>query len=161
MSEKKNDLIGLRYYLDFKLVPSLFMREPGGILGMFENGKMHEFFTKVFNDLYAGHKTFTENDFVITKYEDAFSFVYYVNLPDEHEGSMVWCNAYGFCFVKTDTGLACQFFTVETSESETHMICGIEFPDKRLNFGRAYSTDKENAEKMLEIVKPKPQHVEL
>lgn len=160
MSEKK-DLIGLRYYLDFKLIPSLFIREPGGILGMFENDKMQEFFTKVFNELYDGHKVFSEEDFVVTKYENEFAFVYYVNLPDEHEGSMVWCNAYGFCFVKTPTGLACQFLTVETSDSETHMLCGIEFPDKRLNFGHAFHTDKENAEKMLDIIKPRPQHVEL
>ena len=161
MAKEKKDIVGLRYYMDFKLIPSLFMREPGGILGMFENNQMSNFFAKVFNEMYDGYRIFTEDNFKIEKYEDGFSFVYYVKLPNEHEGSMVWCDAYGFCFVKTETGIGCQFLTVETSNAGTNMLCGIDFPDRHLNFGNAYETDKENAYKMLELIKPKPQHVEL
>ena len=161
MAKEKKDISGLRYILDFKIIPGLFIQEPGGVLGMCEASKMVEFLAHVFNGMYDGYKTFSESDFQMTKYENNSAFVYYVNMPDEHEGSMVWCNAYGFCFTQTEKGISCQFLTVETSDVGTHALCGIEYDGGHSNYGMAFSNDKKNAEKMLELISPKPQHVYL
>lgn len=158
---EKKDFGSLRYYLDFKLIPSLFIKEPGGVLNMLENGGMYDCLCKIFNDILKDVKTFTKDDFKIQKYEDQFSFVYLVTLPDAHANSLVWCEQYGFAFIRNNVGYSCQFFTVENSHQNLRMLCGVDRKTNHLNFGRAKPTDKENAEKMLEIIQPPPIHVEL
>lgn len=173
-NDKKSDgLAGLRWLIDFKMIPNLFVQAPDGILAAFEVGEAEKFLQTVFNDLYDGKRVFALDDFKVTKYEDDNAFVYYVNLPSEHEGSIVWCEAYGFAFFldTQNKSITCQFLTVELTEPTifiggtpfggTRMLCGVAHNLEHLNFGNAFPTDKENAEKMLEIVKPKTQHVQL
>lgn len=166
-------LTGKRYYIDFVLIPRLVAQAPGAIYTNLMQGKMPEFLTTVFNDVYENLKSFTKDQFNVEIYKDSFSTIFYTTLPTEHEGSMVYCNAYGFAFTQQGDTIATAMFTVETGDAmcakmsgmhvdhDTYMLCGFSDTLTHLNFGHAFTTNEENAKKMLEIVRPKYNIVEI
>ena len=152
----------VRYALDFRLIPELFYEEPGQFLKALEVGK-EDFFAGLFNDFYAyanetvfadDPKMFAPDQFNVEKYMiTASKFLYCVELPEEHEGSMVYCNAYFFVY---DVGFlrpACfKFLTMETSIANTHAIGGMsEDLSTHINYGQPCSTLEETINKVLEI----------
>ena len=154
MNEKEfNDLIGLRYSIDFRFIPKIFMGSPSGVLGALISDEIGALLSSIYNDVYAGKRRFTANDFKATRYMDEDDFVYYVDLPNEHDGSIVWCNAYGFAFIRDGDAMAAQFFTVEESGNGPKMLCGLDVNLDHLNFGHAVVSESDNAAKMLQIAK--------
>ncbi len=153
---------GVRYFLDFRLMPELFYTEPKQFLNALEIGK-EEFFANVFNDFYqSANETFFAEDpkmflpsqFKVEKYAITPSkFLYCVELPDEHEGSHVYCNAYFFVY---DVGFLhparVQFMTLETSAFGTHAIGGMsEDMDRHFNYGMPEATLEDTINKVLEL----------
>lgn len=154
MNEQEfNDLIGLRYSIDFRVIPKIFIKSPSGVLGALMNDEIGELLSSIFNDVYEGKRRFVADDFKAIRHIDEDDFVYYVDLPDEHDGSIVWCAAYGFAFVRDGDAMAAQFFTVEESDRGPKMLCGLDVNLDHLNFGHALASEEENAAKMLQIAK--------
>lgn len=147
------NLTGIKYTIDFRLIPKIFFSSPTGILGMLMEDEARDIFCSIYNDAYEGKRSFTKDDFNITRIIDEDDFIYYVTLPDEHDGSMVWCEAYGFVFVRDDDLMNAQFFTLEKSNANTTMLCGISTTLDHMNFGEASDNHEENAKRMLDIAK--------
>ena len=159
MSEQKKP--GIRYGLDFDLIPDLFYSEPAQFFNAIEIAK-EKFFLNIFTEFYkhANETIFKDNpvsfkleDFKITKYMLAKSkFMYYVEVPDVCEDSLVWCKAYGFVFdLKIAHESEFRYFTIEKTDS-THMLCSV-FPDKsKCNYGNASDNIEANVDKMLKII---------
>ena len=152
---------GVRYNLDFRLMPELFFREPAQFFNALEMGK-EEFFLNIFNHFYSEPNDtlfkdkpvrFSVENFKVTKYLLSKSkFMYYVELPAICEDSLVWCEAYGFIFdLKIAEESEFHFFTVEKTE-RTRMLCSL-FPDgKRCNWGDAPDDIEKTVDVMLKKV---------
>lgn len=154
MNEQEfNNLIGVRYSIDFRVVPKIFMGAPSGVLGALLNNEIGDLLSAIFNDVYEGKRKFSADNFKAIRHIDEDDFVYYVTLPSEHDGSIVWCDAYGFAFVRDGDAMSAQFFTVEDSGRGIKMLCGLDTNLDHINFGNAFDTDIENAQKMLQIAK--------
>lgn len=154
MTEQElREKLGVRYAIDFRTVPHIMQDKPSAMLGALLYGDAPQVFASLYNDAYNGTKTFVPADFAVTRYMDEDDMLFFVDLPDEHEGSMVWCHAYGFAFVREGDAMSAQFFTVESSADGPKMLCGVDNYLDHRNFGLAADTDKENALKMLAIAK--------
>ncbi len=158
----KFDLNNVRYSLDFDFIPEMFYETPAEFFNALERGK-EEFLCNIFNEFYRGVNerfckdspiVFKPSDFKITKYLLAKSkFLYYVEVPEKHEGAMVWCEAYGFAFdLKIAYESELKFFTIENSDMGNRMLCGVTTDKKHLNYGKATDTMDDNADKMLKIM---------
>lgn len=156
--------MGLRYVIDFHIIPKLFINAPDKMLVHLENGTICDFLYTVFEDAYEGMKKFNRNEFECKKYEDGECSLYYITLPREHEGSMVWCNAYGFAFRITGDSIIYQMYTVEETDSgmvfgeksgfpKTNMLCGVDPEMNHLNFGPSSEFQMENVERMIQLTK--------
>ena len=159
---EKFNLNDVRYALDFDFIPEMFYETPAQFFNALEQGK-EAFLCNVFNDFYEGvnEKYFKENpivfkpeDFKITKYLLAKSkFLYYIEVPEKHDGAKVWCDAFGFGFdLKIVEESELKYFTVEKTDFGTHMLCGVSADKKHINYGNAATTIDDNADKMLKIM---------
>jgi hypothetical protein len=146
-------LIGIRYSIDFRHVPRALFNAPSAMLGALLYGDAPQLFATIYNDAYQGQKTFTASDFTVSRFMDEDDLVFFVDLPDEHEGAMTWCHAYGFAFVREGDAMSTQFFTVESAENGPNKLCGVDKWLDHRDFGYALGTDKDNALKMLAIAK--------
>jgi hypothetical protein len=78
--------------------------------------------------------------------------MYYVELPQNCEDSLVWCEAYGFVFdLKIAEESAFYFFTVEKT-TQTKMLCELLPNGGRNNYGDASDNIDVNADIMLKKV---------
>ena len=64
-----------------------------------------------------------------------------VDLPDEHEGSLVYCKHYIFAYMINDDGKhSVAYFTVEDS-GMGNFLCYISEDGKRHNFGKVFALE--------------------
>lgn len=158
----KINLNDVRYTLDFDFMPEMFYETPAQFFNALEQGK-EGFLCNVFNNFYEGvnEKHFKNNpivfkpeDFKITKYLLAKSkFLYYVEVPTPHDGAKVWCEAFCFGFdLKIAEESKLKYFTVENSELNVKMLCGVDSDKKHVNYGKAAADMENNVDKMLKIM---------
>lgn len=159
--EKKITSLNVRYSLDFQFMPDLFYSTPADFFNAIEMGK-EDFLCNIFNNFYRtanktifkdNPKIFKPEDFKITKYLLSKSkFLYYIELPLEHDDSRVWCKAYGIGFdLKIAEESTLYFFTVEET-MHTKMLCGIDADGLHCNYGDATDDIETNVDKMLKLM---------
>lgn len=139
--EKNN----VRYELDFRLMPllaenegvdfiNLILVSDGSVLCDVFNSFYDEFGnTSFFKD---SPKHFTENQFTITEkdFDDEIKIVH-ISLPDEHEGSDIYCTAYVFvCYMENGEINSCSMYTVEKGIDDVTFICKMN-KGAHMNFG--------------------------
>ncbi|MDE6426837.1 MAG: hypothetical protein K2K89_12000 [Ruminococcus sp.] len=139
--EKNN----VRYQLDFILIP-LFADNQGVDFVNSILESRGSILCNIFNSFYdeAGNNTFfkdnpkhfTDDQFIITEkdFDDEMKIIH-ISLPDEHEGSEVYCKAYIFaCYMKDNKMDSCSMFTVEKSMVDATFICKMT-NGQHMNFG--------------------------
>jgi hypothetical protein len=148
-----NERLGIRYSLDYRMIPNVFFKSPATMLGAFLNGDACALLSAIFNDVYEGRQVFTIADFHAERYMDEDDFVYLVTLPKENDSGLDRCTAYGFTFIRNGDDMAAQFFITKMQNDGDEMICGIDTNLERVEFCDALMTDKDNAVQMLRIAK--------
>ena len=145
MSDKQSP-VPVRYMLDFRIIPHLFYSNPAPFLNAMAE-KKEALFANIFNDYYKPANEsflsetpviFAESDFNVQAFAlSRTRIVYAVELPGEHDVSMVWCRAYMFAYDINEDGsdARVQFFTVEESSSNTVALCSVYQDGKRSNYG--------------------------
>ena len=136
-----SELNNFRYTLDFIIMPQnatpQFIQE---CISRKEK-KICEFFNHYYNTInhlhFANHpKTFHEEEFTVTNTAVSNTrFILYITLPDEHEGSLMYCTAYAFSYERNFMGIKnIKFFTIEKSDMGTRCIGTME-DGKHMNLG--------------------------
>lgn len=145
---------GVRYNLDFRLMPLLAEKE--GV--EFVNGLLvsrGSILCDIFNSFYDefGNATFfkdcpkhfTEDQFNVTEkdFDDNLKIIH-ISLPKEHTGSIVYCTAYVFvCCMEDNEIKSCSMYTVEKSMGDIAFI-GKMTNGGHMNFG--FSTGSVNGD---------------
>ncbi|MDE6670610.1 MAG: hypothetical protein K2J36_09040 [Ruminococcus sp.] len=156
--EKNN----VRYELDFRLMP--LMTENKGIefinLIIVSRGSI---ICTIFNSFYdeCGNSTFfkdnpkhfTEDQFVFTEKDFSNNLkIVHISLPEEHEGSDIYCTAYIFaCHMEDNIATSCSMYTVEKSMGDMAFI-GKMTDTGHLNFGISTDSADGDIERIREIV---------
>lgn len=154
MTDKElQNLIGIRYAIDYRHVPGALFRAPTAVLNALLTDVADDLFAALYNDAYEGIQTYAPSDFVVTRYMDEDDFIFFVNLPAGYEGGMTRCLAYGFAFVRENDDMAAQFFMVEEKKDGSKVLGGLDVHLDHRDFGAAMATDEENARRMLAIAK--------
>ena len=137
----------VRYRLDFNIFPR-YVKDKG-IDFLYELLEKREqylcdyfniYYEKIGNPLFftANPKRFSVDQFLITeKASDNGSKIIYISLPDEHEGSRVYCTAYAFVYHEENGVIdAFKMFTIEKSIFNTTCIAQM-WDGQRINIGEA------------------------
>ncbi len=139
--EKNN----VRYKLDFRVIPSMFESKGTEFINMLRESR-GSILCNVFNLFYDdfGNSTFfkdnpkhfTENQFVFTEKDFGNNLkIIHISLPEEHEGSDIYCTAYIFsCRMQNNKVQSCSMYTVEKSMGDMAFI-GTMTNTGHLNFG--------------------------
>jgi hypothetical protein len=154
MDEREfNKQIGLRYELDYRIVPKLLLQFPAACVNAMLAGDAASMLSAIYNDVFEGKEAFTAADFRVERYMDEDDFIYYINTPAENDSKLNRCIAYGFAFVRDGDQMAAQFLLVEHQNDNDKFICGVDTNMDRIEFCDASGSDAENAKKMLHIAK--------
>ncbi|MDE5557250.1 MAG: hypothetical protein K2J32_06085 [Ruminococcus sp.] len=159
--EKNN----VRYELDFVLMPLLAENE--GV--EFANGLLESrgsILCNIFNSFYDEFgnassfkdcpKHFTENQFIFTEKDfDNNLKIIHISLPDEHEGSDIYCTAYIFaCYMEDSKINSCSMFTVEKSIDDVAFI-GKMTNRQHMNFGLSTGSVDGDIQRIRELADKK------
>ena len=156
---KKNNV---RYRLDFKLMPSMVenhglnfinkvLKQRGNAICKIFNSFYDEFGNHLF--FIDNPKHFTEDQFVYTEKDFNSNLkIIHISLPEEHEGSDMYCIAYIFvCRMQNGKVQTCSMYTVEKSFSDLAFICSMT-KKGHMNFGPSTGSVDGDIQRIKDLV---------
>lgn len=140
----------VRHQLDFTVMPQLFYRDKEAFLKSALN-KKETFFCDLFTQHYTwanpiyypdSPRSFRESDFSLYLHSlPGGKNILYISLPEEHEGSTVFCTAYALTYQKGFLSHKnIRFFTVEESIMGTTCIGQVPAEGGHINCGPTAGT---------------------
>lgn len=156
---------GMRYRLDFMVMP--IMVENRGVefadAIVTSKGKVicdlfNSYYDEVGNATFFkdSPKHFTKKQFVFTEKDfDDKTRIIHISLPEEHEGSMVYCTAYVFvCGMKNGKINTFSMYTIEKSMGDITFI-GKMHKGSHINYGLATGSAEGDIQRIRELTADK------